>query len=104
MLGFIAAHRKHSYRSRTHAGQSLDTPFHILRIVVVAIDDDQILDAPGNEQLAVKQETEISGTQPTVDVGLGSRSRIFEIAGGDAWSTHHDLADARLFQNFPVFI
>ena len=36
--------------------------FDVLWIVVPAVDDDEILEAPGHVQLAIEQEPEISGS------------------------------------------
>ena len=40
-----------------------DGPFDVVRIVVVATDDDQVLEPSRHVQLAVQLKTEIAGTQ-----------------------------------------
>ena len=38
--------------------------FDVVRVVVTSVDDQQVLDPPGDEQLTAEHHTEISGTQP----------------------------------------
>jgi hypothetical protein len=73
----------------------------VLRIMIHAANDDQILDSPGDEQLAVFiEKTEIAGTQPDAcaafDNGLKCVTRrggIFPIALRDIWAAHAYFAN-----------
>ena len=76
-------------------------PFDILRIVVRAANDDEVLDPPGDEQPAVLvQEPEISGPQPVLLRGVHDARvervrrgrRIFPIAAGYVRPADPDLA------------
>ena len=74
----------------------------VLRRDVRTADDDEILDAPGDIQLPVMQEAQISGAQiTTVGTCVGGRHRerlrnglrVPPIALSNAWAAHPDLAD-----------
>src|SRR5204863_5619928 len=70
------------------------------RVVVDAADDQRLLDAPGDVQLAVVEESEVAGaetrarrtSQPGVEGAVGLRW-IVPIAQRDAVARHPDLAD-----------
>ena len=51
---------------RAHAVQMLDRPLEILRPDVAAADDDQVLAATGDHELAVDEVAEIAGVEPAV--------------------------------------
>ena len=56
--------RERRATSRPHRGMALlHSQFDFLRIEVAATDDNQILQAPGDEQLAIAEESQISGAQ-----------------------------------------
>ena len=69
----------------------------ILRVMVLAIEDDQILQAPGDEQLTLAYHAQIAGAQPalaiTLDEGLGGRFGVAPVALGDARPGDPDLTD-----------
>ena len=69
----------------------------VLRVVVLTIEDDQILQTPGDEQLPLAHHAQIAGAQPalaiTLDEGLGSRFGVTPVALGDARPGDPDLAD-----------
>ena len=77
-----------------------DSGFHVMRIDVAAVDDDQVLDSPCDEQFTGQEKTEIAGAQVVVLV-LGeprvehvpAQLRLVVIAGGNASSRDPDLAD-----------
>ena len=77
----------------------LDAPLDVLRIEVPAAQDDQVLEAAGDEELAAVDEPEIAGAQvSTLVPGESAREgRLLapaaEVAGGDARSREPDLAD-----------
>ncbi len=64
----------------------------ILRVVIASADDDEILDAAGDEELAVAEETEIAGPQITAAECLCRGLGPIPVAGGDRRSLDADLA------------
>ena len=48
---------------RAAGWRCLDGPLDVLRVVVAPAHDDQVLDAAGDEQLAVRDEAEVAGAQ-----------------------------------------
>ncbi len=88
--------------------------FDILRIVVLSADDDQVLHAPGDEQFAIDDTTEVAGAQPTVrarvaclvriariacDKRLGARFLITPVPACYARSVDPDFANPRIAQH-----
>ncbi len=80
----------------------------ILRVVVASVDDHQVLEAAGDEQLALALESEVSGPQETVRTvlqrgpeGLAGGEGVAPIALGDARAAHPDLADLPLRHLLP---
>ncbi len=75
----------------------LDCRLHVLRIDVVAAQDDEVLGAPGDEELAAVQEAEVPGPQPGRAVagheGRAGRLRVVPVAARDAGAAEPDLAD-----------
>ncbi|MNZ13068.1 hypothetical protein D3C78_299550 [compost metagenome] len=71
--------------------------FQILWVEVVPTHDQQVLEAAGNEQLAVTQKTQVAGTQPgapaLLDEGAGRGFGVAPVAFGDARATGPDFAD-----------
>src|SRR5262249_24830393 len=70
----------------------------ILRIVIAPADDDQVLEAAGDEELAGVQEPEIAGAQETLrPAGKAGAERalrqlrLVPVAAGDARAGHPDL-------------
>ena len=49
----------------------LDGPLDVLRVDVAAADDDQVLEAAGDEQLAVVDEAEVAGAEERALAGVG---------------------------------
>ena len=104
------------HRAGPHRGAGrFDRVLQILRIVVASADDDQILEPPGHEELAIVEEAEIPGAQVGPGIGLPGFQRLRGRAGigprehraerggrlggpvpvalGDARTAHPDLAD-----------
>ncbi len=99
-LGASGLDRERGDRSRPHRGMArLGRGLDVLRIMVAAAQDDQVLLAPGDEQLAVLHEPEVAGAQEgSLALARQARSerrerllRPVPIAGGDAGSRHPDL-------------
>src|SRR3546814_18211456 len=66
------------------ARKLLDRPFDVLRPVVLAVDDDHVLGAADDEDIAVGHVSHVAGVQPSVlEAGFG-RFRIAEIEIGRA--------------------
>src|SRR5262245_58343899 len=82
---------------------ALDRAFDVLRIVVGAADDDQILDATRHEQLARLHEPQVTGSQERTFSGEETRlehaMRFFgasPVTGGDARAADPDLPHSSL--------
>ncbi len=89
-------HREHGHAAlahRLHLG--LDGPLHILRIDVVAAQDDQVLGAPGHDQLPFMQEAQVARAQPApaavLHEGGGRRLRLAPVARRHAGPARPDL-------------
>ena len=54
------------------AGQLLDRPFDVLRPVVLAVDDDHVLGAADDVDVAVGHVAHVAGVEPAVDVRQAS--------------------------------
>src|SRR5215467_4544873 len=75
---------------------------YVLRIMILASDDDQVFEAPGNEEVAVANEAEVSRAQEgtvrgITQVSLKGRPGFFGmivVPRRDAWATHPNLAHA----------
>ncbi|MNZ76116.1 hypothetical protein D3C78_946130 [compost metagenome] len=67
-----------------HFHFALDGLLDVLRVQVVPAHDQHVLQAPGDEQLAVAQETQVPGAQPGLpgvpDKGLGRRLGVAPVA------------------------
>jgi hypothetical protein len=64
---------------------SLGDVFQIVGIVVLAVDENDLLAAAGDVQLALVQDAEIAGVDPAVGIdGLRRSLRIVDVAAGDA--------------------
>src|SRR5262245_3160636 len=83
----------------------------VLRVVVAAADDNDVLDPPGDEQLAVLDEAEVARAQirPLAAVGQRGAEGAFGLVGpspvacGDRRPLHPDLADDAIRQAPPHF-
>ncbi len=79
--------------------------FKILRIQILSPDQDQILEATGNEQFPVMYKCQISGTQPgfpvLADKSLSGCGLVLPIALRDAWARHPDFANCMILHKFP---
>src|SRR5207253_10515168 len=80
---------------------ALGGQLQVLRIVVPAAQDDQVLQAAGEEQLPRGDEAEVPGAQERAgavgEMGAERRRRLLRplpVPLGDARAAHPDLADA----------
>ncbi len=75
--------------ARLETGQLLDRPFDVLRPVIAAVDDDHVLGAADDENVAPRNIAHVAGIEPTVLVEAGGgRFLVAEIA------LHHRRAAA----------
>ena len=82
------------------AGQLLDRPFDVLRPMVAAVDDDHVLGAADDEDVALRQIAHVAGVEPTVVAEAGAgQFLVAEVAVHDASAAHIDLADAAVGQD-----
>ena len=63
-FAFAVIDRKRRNAARAHAGNFFHGPFNVLRPDVAAIDNDQILGAPGNDDLFVKEVPHVACIKP----------------------------------------
>ena len=97
-------------RERRHAALAHDFDFafdgllDVLRIEVVATDDEHVFQAPGDEQFAVPNKAQITGAQPgaagVLNEGLGAGFGIAPVAVGDARAGGPDFTDGVVVQFF----
>ena len=78
--------------------------FQVLRIVVPAVDDDRVLHAPADVQLAVCQVPEVAGVQPPAGERLAGERLTIEVPGEDGRSPQEDLPDVAFGQRVPFRI
>jgi len=101
-LAVFGLHRESSAALRLERGMAPgDGIFDILRVVVAATDNDEVLRAPGNEQAAAVHESQITRSQkrpvPACRSSLEDLTSIFFLApvtSRDARTSHPDLANA----------
>src|SRR5205823_13950780 len=77
------------------AGQLLDRPFDILRPVVAPVDDDHVLGAADDEDVAARHVAHIAGVEPTViaEASFGG-VLVAEVAVHDRCAADEHFADA----------
>ena len=97
------------YRRDPTAGDLLHRRLDVLGIVVTPADDQQVLDAPDDEQLTFGDESQVAGPQPGPLRRAGRRvdqrraeaqlflRRFTPVPGGDVLAVHPHLADQTLF-------
>ncbi len=82
----------------------LDGLLDVLRIEVMTTHDQHVFQAPSDEQLAVAQKTQITGTQPgaagVLDEGLGAGLGVAPVAVSDARPGGPHFADGVIRQFF----
>src|SRR5262249_55699959 len=114
----IGRHGKRCDVTTADGGRGLaDRGFDVGRVVVAAVDDDQVFDSPGQVQLTVEVDAEIPGRQPRgvvrnalgvaalVEPGLQLvaeyASRLLlaaEVAAGDVVAVQPDFTDGAIGQ------
>ena len=77
---------EHRHGSPANPGNVSDRLLDLVRIDVLTGPDDDVLDAPGDEDLAVSQIAAISGVEPTVVKELARLGLVAEIARGCRWA------------------
>src|SRR5690606_28376319 len=81
--------------SLAHAFHLGARPLEILRIIVLPVDDDDVLRAAADEDVAVDEVSEIAGAQPPVRADcLTGFFRHLEVALHHARAAHFDLTDS----------
>ncbi|MCY1275775.1 hypothetical protein D9M70_244250 [compost metagenome] len=79
-----------------HFHLRLDGALDVLRVEVVATDDEHVLQAAGDVQFATQQEAQVAGAQPGTAVALDEGARagfgVVPVAEGDAGAADPDLA------------
>ena len=65
-LALLRLDREGAGIAAAQARQRLDRPFDVLRPDVAAVDDDQVLGAAGDDDLAVAPVAEVAGVEPAV--------------------------------------
>src|SRR4029079_15969938 len=77
------------------AGQLLDRPFDVLRPVIAAVDDDHVLGAADDEDVATGHVAHVAGIEPSVGrQACGGGFRISEIADHDGLAANEYAADS----------
>src|SRR6185503_17223248 len=79
-------------------GDALD----VLRVVVLAVEDDEVLGAAADVELALGEVAEVPGLEPAAAEGLLRRLVFTEVTGGDAGPAEPHLADLPLAEPLPA--
>ncbi len=101
----LARHREHRHVAAAQ-GRSLGLggPFQVLGPYVAAVDDDQVLGAPGEHDLPAREIAEVARVEPTVlrydPAGLLG---LAEIGAHQAGPAREDAADLALGQRLTAF-
>src|SRR4051812_36666341 len=89
--------------SAPHAAHPVDRPFEILRVVLPAVDDDDVFRPAADEQFAARQVPEIPRVQPPPADGLCGERIPPIVAQHYGWAGEEDLSDAALAERLAVF-
>src|SRR5262249_13501690 len=99
LLGVGAGDREGDHVALADAGDLLDLPLDALRVVVAPVDDDEVLRAARDVELAAASVAEVAGAQPAVVAeGVHRGLGVAEVAAGDAGPAEPDLAGLALGQ------
>ena len=79
-----------------------DGPLDVFGEDVATADDDQVLDAPAEHELAVEQVGEVAGAQPLAVERGGRGRRVLVVAGRDRGAPDLELADLTIAAAGPV--
>src|SRR5262249_40519566 len=71
-------------------------PLHVLRVVIAAVDDDDLLGAPADEEVLLVEEAEIARAEIVPGERVARALRVFPVALHDARPGDANLADAAL--------
>src|SRR5262249_15136440 len=83
----------------------LDRPLQVLRPDIATVDDDEVLGAPGDDQLLAEPVAEIAGVEPAGSVeNERRRLGLPEVAGHDARALDEDAPDAPFRQWLAVVV
>ena len=100
--------RPHSRGDDLAELQALDAlreRLQIMRVVVLAVDEDDLLRPPGNIEIALVKQREIARSQPPVGgEGLCVRPGILEVPASDVVATHVKMSDPALRQRLILVI
>src|SRR6185437_7597604 len=81
-------------------GQLLDRPFDVLRPMIAPVDDDHVLGAADDEDVALRHIAHVAGVEPTVGAQAGAgRFLVAEVAVHDAGAANEDLSDSAVRQD-----
>src|SRR5262249_59809376 len=76
-----------------NAREAVDRPLQILRMIFPPVDDDEILRAAADEELAPRQVSEVAGMQPPFPDGLRGHRVLLIVAQHYGGSVQKDFAD-----------
>src|SRR4029079_18650251 len=102
LLAARAGDRERRDVAGLEAGQLLDGPLDVLRPVIAAVDDDHVLGAADDEDVAVRHVAHVAGVEPTVVQARFGRFLVEEIAADVAGAADEDLAEAAFRQHLAV--
>ncbi len=98
-LGAAWARAGRHYLAQLQTRHTLGNRLQVVRIVVLAVDEDDLLGAPGDVQVAGEDHTQVAGLQPVVGgEGFGVGLRVFVIARRYVGAADVDVTDATLRQ------
>src|SRR5207247_11085977 len=84
--------------SAPHTPHATHRPLQILRMILTAVDDDDVFRAAAHEQLTAGQVAEIAGVQPSITDALRREIVLPMVAQHDRGTREDDLPDQPLRQ------
>src|SRR3954471_4619491 len=88
--------------SAPYAADPVNRPLEILRMVLAAVDDDDVFRPAADEQLAARQVPEVPRVQPPPTDRLCGQRILLIVAQHHGWAGEEDLADTPLSERLAV--
>ncbi|GLO58340.1 hypothetical protein PPUJ20066_43760 [Pseudomonas putida] len=101
----LVVHGKHRHAAfAQHVDFALQGFFQVLRVKVLAADDEHVFQAPGDKDFTLAHEAQVAGAQPGLAIALDERARaglgVAPVAQGDARATGPDFTHLVVAQRF----
>ena len=87
-----------------HAGESVNRPFQILRVIFPAVGDDDVFRPSAHEELARGQVSQITGVEPAVADNLRGQRVLLVVTEHHRRAREHDFADVAVGQRMSIVV